>query len=145
MDCLVDKELAGWPHPKSCSQWLIIQVETSNEWCQGYVFRCDGLISSLVTWTVGLTVPSGSLKMTPSWVVQLILYRGKGYHSEGPSWAWEVGLCKPHEVQQAPLQGHASDSRQSQTSVQPGEWMDWEKPCRDRLGVLVGKKINMSQ
>ena len=58
MDCSVDKELAGWPHLKSCSQWLIIQVETSNEWCQGYVFRCDGLISSLVTWTVGLTVPS---------------------------------------------------------------------------------------
>ncbi|GAB0183263.1 hypothetical protein GRJ2_000791600 [Grus japonensis] len=30
---LVDKELAGWSHPKSRSQWLNVQVETSDKWC----------------------------------------------------------------------------------------------------------------
>jgi len=33
MDHSLDKELAGWSHSKSCSQWLDIQVETSDEWC----------------------------------------------------------------------------------------------------------------
>lgn len=28
----MDKELAGWSHPKSCSQWLDVQVESSYEW-----------------------------------------------------------------------------------------------------------------
>jgi len=32
MDHLVDKELAGWSHSKSCSQWLNVQVETSKKW-----------------------------------------------------------------------------------------------------------------
>ncbi|GAB0175533.1 cAMP-dependent protein kinase inhibitor alpha [Grus japonensis] len=31
MDYLVDKELTGWLHSKSCSQWLDVQVETSDE------------------------------------------------------------------------------------------------------------------
>ncbi|GAB0190563.1 cAMP-dependent protein kinase inhibitor alpha [Grus japonensis] len=30
MDHSVDKELAGWFHSKSCSQWLDVQVETSD-------------------------------------------------------------------------------------------------------------------
>lgn len=29
----MDKELAGWSPPKTCGQWLDIQVETSEEWC----------------------------------------------------------------------------------------------------------------
>lgn len=32
MDCWMDKELAEWLYPESCSQWLSVQVETSNEW-----------------------------------------------------------------------------------------------------------------
>ncbi|PKU44471.1 rna-directed dna polymerase from mobile element jockey-like [Limosa lapponica baueri] len=32
MDHLVDKELAGWPHSKTCSQWLNVQVAISDEW-----------------------------------------------------------------------------------------------------------------
>jgi len=32
MDHLVDKELAGWSHSKSCSQLLDVQVEASDEW-----------------------------------------------------------------------------------------------------------------
>lgn len=29
----MDKELAEWLNPKSCSQWLSVQVETSSERC----------------------------------------------------------------------------------------------------------------
>ncbi|PKU47115.1 hypothetical protein llap_2555 [Limosa lapponica baueri] len=31
MDHLVDKELAGWPHSKSCVQWLNVKVTTSDK------------------------------------------------------------------------------------------------------------------
>lgn len=29
----MNTELAGWSHSKSCSQWLDIKVENSDEWC----------------------------------------------------------------------------------------------------------------
>lgn len=32
MDHLVNKELAAWVHSKGCSQWLCVQVETSDKW-----------------------------------------------------------------------------------------------------------------
>jgi len=31
MDHFVDKELSGQSHTKSCSQWLYVQLETSDE------------------------------------------------------------------------------------------------------------------
>jgi len=33
MEHSVDKELAGWSHSRSCSQWLDDQVEASDKWC----------------------------------------------------------------------------------------------------------------
>lgn len=33
MDCLVDKDLAGWLHAKYCGQWISEQMEISDEWC----------------------------------------------------------------------------------------------------------------
>jgi len=33
MDHSLDKELAQWTHSNSYSQWLDVQVETSDEWC----------------------------------------------------------------------------------------------------------------
>ena len=32
MDHLMDKELAGWSHSKSCGQWLDVRVVTSAKW-----------------------------------------------------------------------------------------------------------------
>lgn len=29
----IEKELKGWGHPKSCSQWLNLQMEISTKWC----------------------------------------------------------------------------------------------------------------
>jgi len=37
IDHLVDKELAGWSHSRSCGQQLDVQVETSDEWCSSGV------------------------------------------------------------------------------------------------------------
>jgi len=44
MDYTVNKELAGWSHSKSCSQWLNVQVETSDEWCSSGVSTGTGAV-----------------------------------------------------------------------------------------------------
>jgi len=33
MDHSLDKKLVRWTQSKTCSQWLDVQVETSDEWC----------------------------------------------------------------------------------------------------------------
>ena len=53
---------------------------------------------------------------------------GKGCHPEGPGQAWEVGPCKPHEIQQDQVQGPAHGSGQSQAQIQAGQRMDWKQP-----------------
>ncbi|GAB0186645.1 mitochondrial enolase superfamily member 1 [Grus japonensis] len=44
MDHLVDKELAGWSHSKSCDQQLNVQVENSDEWCSSGVGTGTGTV-----------------------------------------------------------------------------------------------------
>ena len=46
----MDKELAGWPHQKGCSQWLNVQMETSNKWCVSGVSMGTGSVSRLCWW-----------------------------------------------------------------------------------------------
>lgn len=43
---------------------------------------------------------------------------GQGHDLKGPGWAREMGLCKPHEVQQGHVQGSAPGLGQSQTWIQ---------------------------
>ena len=66
---------------------------------------------------------------------------GKGYLPEGPSQAWEAGLCERHEVQQGQVQGHVSRLGQSPISTQSGERMDWEQSCGEGFGYTIGWKI----
>lgn len=42
----MDKELAECLHPKSCSQWISVQVETSSEWCPSSA--CSGTSTFIV-------------------------------------------------------------------------------------------------
>ena len=42
-------------------------------------------------------------------------------HPEGPGQAGEVGLCKPHKIQQGQVQSPAHASRQSQAQIQAGQ------------------------
>ncbi|KAJ7396985.1 rna-directed dna polymerase from mobile element jockey-like [Pitangus sulphuratus] len=50
----VDNELAGWPHSKSCSQWLDVQVEPSEDWCSsGPVLGATPLSITRVPCTLG--------------------------------------------------------------------------------------------
>lgn len=72
MDCLMDKELAGWPCPKSYSQWLNVRKQNPAVSFKGPYWRQYNLLSLAITWTVGLNEPSANLQMTPSWLVQFI-------------------------------------------------------------------------
>ena len=65
----------------------------------------------------GIKAPSTSLPTTPSSVVWSTCWREGMCHPEGPGQAGEVGLCKPHEVQQDQVQGLAYGSRQPLFSI----------------------------
>lgn len=51
--------------------------ETTNEWCssKGLYWHQYYLTASLMMWAVELSIPTGSLQVTPSWVVQLTYWR----------------------------------------------------------------------
>jgi len=44
MNHSLDKEPARWMHTKSYSQWLDVQVETSDEWCASGVSTGVGAV-----------------------------------------------------------------------------------------------------
>jgi len=56
MDHLMDKELAGWSHSKSCSQWLNVQVETSGV--------PQGLVSGLVVFRMFVSHMDSGIEST---------------------------------------------------------------------------------
>jgi len=65
----MEKGLAEWPHPESVCKWLDVQVQTSNDWWPSKVHtgtNTIGLISSSVTYMVGLNALSACLQMTLS-------------------------------------------------------------------------------
>lgn len=49
MDYLMYNELAGWSHSKSCSQWLDIKVENSDEQCSSGLVLKLALFDILVS------------------------------------------------------------------------------------------------
>jgi len=60
--------------------------------------------------------------------------RGKGYHTEGPGQAWEVGTCQLHEAQQSQVQGAAPGSGKSQGQTQAGWRIAYEQPWGEGFG-----------
>ncbi len=44
MDHSVDKELAEWPHSKSCGQKTDVQLKTGDEWCSSGVSIGTGAV-----------------------------------------------------------------------------------------------------
>ena len=63
MDHLLDKELAGWPHSKSCCQLLNIQVETGDKWCHHF---SQGLVLRLVLFNIFVGNMDSGIKCTLS-------------------------------------------------------------------------------
>lgn len=68
---------------------------------------------------------------------------GKGCCPERPGQAWQVGLCKPHEVQQRQMQGgNAPGSGQSQASI---GWVESRsRIALRRIQVLCDEMLSMS-
>ena len=74
----MDKELSGWLHSKSCSQWLDVQVEISGKqffsavsirYCYKVLFKISvGDMDSGIECIL-------SLQMAHRWVVQLTYWR----------------------------------------------------------------------
>ncbi|CAM9867283.1 unnamed protein product, partial [Bubo scandiacus] len=63
-------------------------------------------------------------------------------HPEGPGQAGEVGLCKPHGVQQGQGQGPAHGLGQSQAQTQAGRGGDGEQPQGEGPGGISGWKTD---
>ena len=104
MDNSVDKEFAGQSHSKTCSQWLNVEVETSDKGHSLGISTGTSAVQHLY-WQHGPCLTSvcrWHQAVRCSWLVG-----GKGCHPEGPGQAWEVGLCETHNVQQGQVQGPA--------------------------------------
>lgn len=83
MALLVDEEVVGGLHRKSCSQWLDVQggplrsgVLRAQYWEQHYVTSLPG------TWTAGLSAPLARLLVTPGSAVPLTCRRERIHPEE---------------------------------------------------------------
>lgn len=136
MDHSVNEELAGWQHTKSCGQWLTVHIGYDAKWCPlGSLLVLILFSIFLLTWTVEVSALC--------WQDQAVWCSGhtggKRCHSEEPGQAWEVGLCKPHEIQQREVQCPTPGLWQSRAHLQVGWRSDWECPTeKDCDGWFLG-------
>lgn len=135
MDHWVDKNLAGWPHSKTCSQQLSVQVKWQETILTGQ--QGDSFDSSIDS---GIKCTLSKFGTTPSCAVQLTHWR-KGIWSRGIL----TGRCVRTSVNSTkPVQGAAAGSQQSQAQRQGGEWIE-STPGEKHLRVLVDRKLGMNQ
>jgi len=106
MDHLVGKECVGWSHSEL---WSMAQCSGGDQWwvafLRGRYWDPAWFNICVCDMTAGWSAPTVSVQMQTS-----------------------VGTCKPHEVQQGSVQSPEPELYQSQTWIQVGRRMDWEKP-----------------
>lgn len=130
---------------QSCGQQLTVHGESSDKWCPSGVNTGASTVQHLCRWRG--TEGTRSMFTDSSLCAAADTLQGRdaiqGCHPEGPGQAWELGLCKPHDVQQGEAQGSTPGSWQSQTHLQVGRGSDWEQlliessPVEKDLGVMV--------
>lgn len=108
------------PHCPHGDQWQVESLRSRGRYCS---------MSLSATLAAGPSAPSAHSLTTPRCV--------KRCHPEGPWHVWEMGQCKPHEVQQSGVIRPTPGSRQSQAHPQGGQKSDWQQSCREGLGVMV--------
>lgn len=129
-------ELAGYVHPISYNQWLNVQVETSNERFPIRVYTSTNIFNIFISDTECLAPQQVCWQHQAVWCSRLT--GGKWCHPQGPWLAWEVGLCKPHEVQQGQIK---SSAVKLSMPIQTETWMGWEHSWREALGHTGGWRV----
>lgn len=123
--------VTGRPDSKTCGQWLIAHMETSEEWCPSRLGTLTNTVQHLSNRGIKstLSIFTDNIEL---WGTVTHAKR-KGYHPERPRQAWEVGQWKPCEVQLKKKKckvlylGHRNPRKHLQRS-------DWGKLWRERLG-----------
>lgn len=134
LDRSIDRELAGWPYPESCSQPLNVQMHLHKVVPRGTLLGLI-LVNTLINDRVELRAPLASLQVTPSWAVPLILLV-EGMPSpetladlrSGPVWA---SLNSTWPRPRTCTWFGASPSIRTD-----GGWMVWEQPCGGLGGTV---------
>lgn len=137
MDHSADKELTEWLHWKTCERWRTMM----NDVCRGSLLEFVLFNTLLVMWTMKLSAPSANVRMIPSWVTQSTQWKVRMPSRGTLWWSWEVVLHEPHEIQEDRESSSAHGPGKSQKWMQTWQWMDWEQPWGEDLGVK--KKKNM--
>ena len=101
------------------------------------------LTSLLATWTVGLSVPSASLLMTPSCVVWLTLWR-EGMPSRGIRTGLRTGPVQTSWSSTRPSERSCTCIGEYQTQMQAGWRVVWEQPWREELGGVSWQEAQLN-
>ncbi|KAK4830831.1 hypothetical protein QYF61_013760 [Mycteria americana] len=141
----MDKELVGCLFTKSYSQWLNVQVETSNEWCPSrvhtgpilftiFIHDIDSGIDCTLRKLADDTKLSGAVDSLEGWdAIQENLDKLE-------KWAC-ADLMKFNEAKcKVPHLGWGNTQYQYRLG---GEWID-SRPAEKDLGILVNKKLDRS-